>query len=142
MTLTGGMARTPNDLDKLWSQIVKDDCWIWTGCVNKKSGYGSFSYQNKPHNTHVFVYELLVGPVPEGRELHHNCRNRRCCNPNHLEPLTRSEHRKLEPHTNGNEKRTHCPAGHPYDEANTGRYNGRRHCRACARNRYYRKVLS
>jgi hypothetical protein len=82
------------------------------------------------------AYELLVGPIPQGKELHHTCRNRRCCNPAHLQPLTRSEHRKLEPHTNGNEKKTHCAKGHPYDEANTYRYtNGsyeqQRGCKQC-----------
>jgi hypothetical protein len=28
--------------------------------------------------------------------------------------------------------RTHCPQGHPYDEANTGHSRGQRVCRACA----------
>ncbi len=32
--------------------------------------------------------------------------------------------------------RTHCPAGHPYDEVNTSFSSGRRHCRACGRARY------
>lgn len=31
--------------------------------------------------------------------------------------------------------RTHCPQGHPYDEANTYRNNGRRSCRACSKDR-------
>lgn len=31
--------------------------------------------------------------------------------------------------------KTHCPKNHPYDEANTRVNNGRRHCRACARER-------
>lgn len=30
-------------------------------------------------------------------------------------------------------ERTHCPQGHPYDEANTRIYKGRRHCRACTK---------
>jgi hypothetical protein len=45
--------------------------------------------------------------------------------------------------------RTHCPQGHPYDEANTLRYvhDGRtdRKCRTCARDRdrdYYRRTKS
>jgi hypothetical protein len=32
-------------------------------------------------------------------------------------------------------ERTHCPQGHPYDEANTYRHNGRRSCRACMQQR-------
>jgi hypothetical protein len=27
--------------------------------------------------------------------------------------------------------RTHCPQGHPYDEANTRYWRGQRRCRAC-----------
>lgn len=31
-------------------------------------------------------------------------------------------------------RKTHCPQGHPYDEANTIRHsNGGRNCRACSR---------
>jgi HNH endonuclease len=141
--MIGGMA--PNDIETLWKQIIKDDCWIWTGRVSPTTGYGLWSWHSKTSNTHAFVYQLLQGPIPPGKELHHRCRNRRCCNPEHLEALTRSEHRLLEPHTNGNETRTHCPAGHPYDATNTGRYGRhkeRRHCKACARKRalarYYR----
>lgn len=29
--------------------------------------------------------------------------------------------------------KTKCPAGHPYDEANTYRHNNKRHCRTCRR---------
>ncbi len=34
---------------------------------------------------------------------------------------------------NANRVKTHCPAGHAYDEANTYRYRGGRYCRACKR---------
>lgn len=37
---------------------------------------------------------------------------------------------------NGNHheaNKTHCPIGHPYDDANTYVFNGKRHCRACRR---------
>ena len=30
-------------------------------------------------------------------------------------------------------RKTHCPQGHPYDEANTARRSGGRFCRACAK---------
>jgi hypothetical protein len=135
--MSGG--RKPNTLAKFWAQILKDDCWIWTGPINSTTGYGCFSLKtifDRPIvNTHVMAYELLVGPIPEGHELHHTCRNRRCCNPLHLKLVTVAEHRTLEPHTNGYEKRTHCLKGHPYDEANTYHYvigsHNRRGCRQC-----------
>ncbi|MES5383878.1 NUMOD4 domain-containing protein [Mycolicibacterium conceptionense] len=33
--------------------------------------------------------------------------------------------------THGMAKRTHCPADHPYDDSNTIRSGGKRHCRTC-----------
>jgi hypothetical protein len=115
------------------SKILVDDCWIWNGYVTEK-GYGRI--YTEPPNTmkyvHRIVYELLIGPVPKGKELHHKCLNKHCCNPNHLEVLTRSEHCLLTPGgRNGNGNKTHCPQGHPYDEANTLIKRGRRHCRIC-----------
>jgi hypothetical protein len=38
--------------------------------------------------------------------------------------------------------KTHCPHGHPYDEANTYRpKNGQRACRACSRERQRRRRM-
>jgi hypothetical protein len=42
---------------------------------------------------HRWFWELLVGPVPEGHEINHLCKNRRCCNVEHLECLPATEHR-------------------------------------------------
>ena len=44
----------------------------------------------------------------------------------------RGGERKTRPHPRD---RTQCPKGHPYDEANTAIYDGRRHCRTCVRDR-------
>lgn len=35
------------------------------------------------------------------------------------------------PNAERNRNKTHCPQGHPYDDANTTRRNGRRYCHAC-----------
>ncbi|MGO9792395.1 MAG: HNH endonuclease [Solirubrobacteraceae bacterium] len=40
---------------------------------------------------HRVNYEDRFGPVPEGTELDHLCRNRDCVNPDHLEPVTHAE---------------------------------------------------
>ncbi|WP_369010576.1 HNH endonuclease signature motif containing protein, partial [Bacillus cereus] len=40
---------------------------------------------------HRYVYENLSGPIPEGMELDHLCRNPPCVNPDHLDPVTHEE---------------------------------------------------
>ncbi|MBB4935685.1 hypothetical protein F4561_006594 [Lipingzhangella halophila] len=119
-------------LPRLMSRIsVQDDCWEWTGAKNN-SGYGQLRVNDRAAYTHRLAYEMFVGSIPEGLVIDHLCRNPACCNPDHLEPVTSGENtRRGEP-----ARRTHCPAGHVYDEQNTGRYaNGRRYCRSCHRAR-------
>lgn len=120
------------------------ECIIWTGNKNHR-GYGLFKPTHGPmQSTHKFFFEAVKGPVPAGKQLDHLCRVRACCNPFHLEAVTARENilRGLG-HAAINSKKTHCPAGHAYDEANTAHISGRRRCRACARAkamiRYYRK---
>jgi hypothetical protein len=61
-------------------------CWIWNGC-HDHAGYGS-SRRGKPHRV---SWVLTNGPVPDGLELDHLCRQRSCCNPDHLEAVTHLE---------------------------------------------------
>jgi hypothetical protein len=58
-----------------------------------------------------------------------------------LEVVSLSEHARLHDHVGSWERaKTHCPAGHPYDEANTWTdARGSRHCRACWRDAYRRR---
>ena len=44
---------------------------------------------------HVIMFEEKNGPLPEGYELHHDCRNRACCNPDHLQAYTHVDHMAL-----------------------------------------------
>ena len=62
-------------------------CWFWTGW-NSGNGYGKVSVEGKAMMAHRAVYEMLVGPIPDGLILDHGCRHRACCNPAHLEPVT------------------------------------------------------
>ncbi len=41
---------------------------------------------------HRAIYMEVHGEIPEGYEVDHLCRTRSCCNPAHLQLLTRSEH--------------------------------------------------
>lgn len=44
---------------------------------------------------HRFIYRAHKGEIPEGYEVDHMCRNRACCNPDHLQALDGSEHASL-----------------------------------------------
>ena len=123
-------------VERFWTYVVKTagDCWEWSG-GHTGDGYSCFSVsREEAYPAHRFAYELVVGPVPEGLELDHLCRNPGCVNPAHLEPVTHDENMKRADNANGTRSAaTHCPKGHPYDRENTIHRNGRRHCKACAK---------
>lgn len=98
------MGRRPynSDLERFMTKIQEQDhgyttpCMQWTaGTFN--SGYGDFGmWLGDPPKVysvraHKWLYEQLIGPVPQGMELDHKCRNKLCCNPDHLEPVTHRE---------------------------------------------------
>lgn len=62
------------------------NCWVWLGALSPE-GYGRVGTKY----AHRIVYEQHVGPIPPGLQLDHLCRNTRCVNPAHLEPVTRAE---------------------------------------------------
>lgn len=123
-------------LERFWAKVERvesSECWLWLACQDGK-GYGLF-WVGRYVRAHRFAYELLVGPIPEGLQLDHLCRVRHCVNPAHLEPVTNRENvLRGEGLPAQAARKTHCPHGHPYDEANTlGRSDGSRVCRTCNR---------
>lgn len=72
---------------------MSGDCWLWTGgCTT--AGYGEFTYDGETMYAHRTAYTLFVGEIPADHHIHHECEVKRCCNPEHLTPLTADEHRR------------------------------------------------
>lgn len=116
-------------------------CWLWLAAASSL-GYGYF-FDGKLKLAHRVSYEMHVGPIPDGLDLDHLCRNPSCVNPDHLEPVTRKENINrgivAQVHRVRYAKITHCPQGHAYDEKNTYRHpKGCRICRTCQRERMRR----
>lgn len=120
--------RLARDLEKR-----PDGCWIFHGNDSNHSGHQRWFVDGKRHLVHRWMYERMVGPIPDGLVLDHLCRNPPCCNPAHLEPVTERENtlRGMNPHAR-NARKTHCMRGHAFDEKNTAiTKQGYRQCRAC-----------
>lgn len=68
-----------------------DGCWEWQRS-RLANGYGVISLPDGTTGiAHRVIYEHLVGPVDPDLDLDHLCRAKACCNPRHLEPVTRGE---------------------------------------------------
>lgn len=126
-------------IDRILRKVSPGDgCWTWGGTI-LGDGYGQAwlgrQYRHRQAYAHRIVYELLVGPIPEGLQLDHLCRVRSCVRPDHLEPVTcqvnilRGFNRAAL-----NARKVQCIRGHVMDDDNV--YvapSGGRRCRTCRR---------
>jgi formylmethanofuran dehydrogenase subunit E len=110
---------------------VETGCWNWTGTLSAGK-YGSIYYEGRMQKAHRVMWRVRRGEILEGMDLDHLCRNTRCVNPAHLEPVTRSENLRRSPLMGRNSHKTHCKRGHEFTPDNTRtRPNGHRTCIAC-----------
>lgn len=72
-------------------------CLVCTSHTPNPDGYIRLFVSNdvKPRMQflHRIEWEKANGAIPEGYELDHICRNRNCCNIEHLQLLTRTDHK-------------------------------------------------
>ncbi len=147
------MGRPIIPLDKRLLRFISvqsNGCWWWTGRLDKY-GYGSIRLTGRTRQAHRVSYEFYKGPIPEGKQLDHQCHDpkecvggnacphRRCVNPDHLEPATVRENCSTDRTANGERSaaaifqrsKTHCPQGHEYTPENTDIGKHGRFCLAC-----------
>lgn len=114
------------------AEIVPSGCVEWAAGLNR--GYGVFYDGQRLVKAHRWSYEYFVGPIPDGLHIDHLCRNTRCVNPAHLEPVTPRENVLRGVGLAARQAQlTHCVRGHEFTEGNTYRAHGRRYCRTCRR---------
>ena len=120
--------------DRFWDKVSPEPntgCWFWTAFTNK-FGYGRFTFGKTNYDgAHRWAYRALVGPIPEGLQLDHLCRQPSCVNPAHLEPVTPGENTRRGLAGKAQLARTACPRGHNYSGLNLRRRGGKRFCRLC-----------
>lgn len=128
--------------------IQPDGCHIWAGAKAGR-GYGVFMVGSRTDGSrrmvyaHRWAYVHRFGAIPEGLTIDHLCNTPACVNPAHLSPATQYDNSMRGNSAAAvNKRKTHCPAGHEYDQKNT--YvdaTGARHCRACGRISAYNRWL-
>ena len=79
------MHRLPDNI-KLKIKVCESGCWEWTAAIDRY-GYGKVSYNGVKVKAHRIVFLLIRGNI-KGKHLDHLCRNRKCVNPDHLDPVT------------------------------------------------------
>jgi hypothetical protein len=137
--LRGGTIPKPQG-ERFWAMVEQwgpDECWPWTGYISAW-GYGLFD----GGAAHRVGYELDNGPITdEGIEVDHLCFRRSCCNPAHLEAVTKREN-ILRAALRRSAMRTHCINGHELTPENTatGKSGTLRICRTCRREAMRRYV--
>lgn len=115
---------------------MSGDCWLWQRKLSY-DGYARASVGSRKVGNyrtgvavHRWVYEYIVGPIPEGLAIDHRCGVRNCLNPAHMEPVdprinTARMFRKREP-------QTYCAKGIHLMEAHAVyTSSGKRYCGPC-----------
>jgi len=134
-----------NFYERLEEYLGRDnECWIWPGAKSRGYGVASLSINKKPKTfyAHRLAYERLKGPIPDGMQIDHLCRNRACFNPAHLEAVTQQVNIARGEAGINNKQKIKCKQGHDLSGENVSvrtKPTGKtfRVCLACKRERWH-----
>ena len=81
-------------------QLDENGCWVWNhghSGTGRGGGYGRISVDGQMMAVHRVMFMIIFGPLHSKRHVDHLCRNRICCNPEHLESVTCRQNQKRIP---------------------------------------------
>lgn len=122
-------------LRRIASRITEvNGCWE-VGYA-RSGGYVHINVARRRILVHRYVYSATVAPIEGGLFIDHLCRNRACCRPSHLEPVTNKTNiLRGESPPAKNARKEKCPQGHEYSD----QADGTRKCNVC---RYRRRIAT
>jgi len=94
------MDRLPCSLEEALLRKIRKTrgCWYWEGYAYsdpKRPTIAPYGRLKRPESSsflvHRIAYEVWVGEIPEGMDIHHNCANTLCVKPAHLELATQAD---------------------------------------------------
>lgn len=81
-------------LEQHTTQDTETGCWNWKHRLTTGKQYGTFAIGRWSFGAHRLIYENVFGPIDPRLAVDHDCCNKRCVNPEHLEAVTREENLK------------------------------------------------
>lgn len=132
-------------LERIMAHVspIDSGCWQWQGGTDGK-GYGRVWFNGAVRSAHRVLFVMTNGPITNGFQLDHLCRNHSCVNPAHLEAVDcRTNIMRGNGIASTNAKKIQCVNGHSLSDYNAYLHNSHRLCRICrnAASRRYRHKL-